>query len=139
IPGADPALQTGRGAPAQSGAGGRGGAGWAPPRLMASFMQDMSDRLGAGRQGGAAQQQVRDALAAVLRVRFLEHEDSPLGNFRQTATGRTAPRLVQQASRPLGLEFTFPGVQSMLGEPDERPKIAGGQTAAPPGIEDQQT
>src|SRR5262249_42319764 len=39
---------------------------------------------------------------------------------------------------PVGVETLLPGVQGVLGETDEGGEIAGGQSAALPGVEDEQ-
>ena len=56
----------------------------------------------------------------------------------KSAAARPALGLVHQAGRPFDLELLLPGVKRVLGDADQRGEIAGGQAAAPPGVEDQQ-
>lgn len=57
----------------------------------------------------------------------------------QAAAVGSAAGLVLQSGWSFGLEFTFPGIEGMLGEADEGGEVAGGQAAASPGIEQEQT
>jgi len=107
-------------------------------QLVAGLLQHPGHCRGAGRQCRAAHQHITDPLAAPIRIRLLEHQDSPLGQLGQLAPLATATRPVHQPGRTLLLEALLPRGKRVLGNADDRGEISRRQPAAAPGIPDQQ-
>src|SRR5438132_8761084 len=107
-------------------------------QLIAGLVQHRGHGTGAGRQGGAAQQHVADALAAPGGVALLEQQDGAPGQVRQPAAGRRPAWLVHQSGRTLLIELLLPAIEGVLGQPDQGGEVAGRQAAAWPGVEQEQ-
>ena len=107
-------------------------------QLVARLVQHPGHGRRAGRQGRAAEQHVADPLAAPVGIGLLEHQDRPLGQLRQAAPLRPAPRLVHQPGRTQLLELLLPGVERVLRDAHQRGEVPRRQAAPLPGVEDQQ-
>jgi hypothetical protein len=107
-------------------------------QFVAGLVQDARDRRWTGRQGGTTRQHIADALTAPLGVVLLEHEDAAFGQIGQAAARLLTAWLVHESSRTLLVELMLPGVERVFGDTDQGGEVAGGQTAAPPGIQQEQ-
>ena len=102
-------------------------------------MQHPRHRRRAGGQGRSPDHHVADPLATPVGIGLLEHEDRPLGEFRQAASLGAAAGPVHQTARALLLEPLLPVVERVLRYAHQGGEIGPGQPAAQPGIQDEQS
>jgi hypothetical protein len=69
---------------------------------------------------------------------LLEHDDGAASDVGEPAAACSAARLIGQPGGSVLVEALLPEVEGMLGQADQGGEVAGGQAAAPPGIEDEQ-
>ena len=114
------------------------GAGGRLFEFIAGLMQHPGDRRGAGGEGRTTPEHVADALAAPVGVRLLEHKDGAARQIGELAAASACAWLLHEPGWALGIELLLPGVEGVLGEADHGGEVTGGESAALPGIEQEQ-
>jgi hypothetical protein len=72
-------------------------------------------------------------------VRLLEQENSTFGQFGEFTARGAAAWLVGETGGSALVEAFLPGIERMLGEPNQGGEVAGRQSGATPGIEDEES
>jgi hypothetical protein len=72
-------------------------------------------------------------------VGLLEQENGAFGQFGEFTARGAAAWLVGESGGSALVEAFLPGIEGVLGESDQGGEVAGGQSGAAPGIEDEES